>query len=100
MGNLSGAAETINILRARAHTSSVSSDQIDLDFILDERSRELFVEEHRRYTLLRTGTWLERVRMYNKNGGQTATERDTLFPIPQAVVDANLTSPMRQNPGF
>ncbi len=26
--------------------------------------------------------------------------RDTLFPIPQSVIDANLTSPMPQNPGW
>lgn len=100
MGDSPGAAETINIIRSRSNASSVLADQIDMDFILDERSRELFMEEHRRYTLLRTGTWLERVHAYNKNGGQTATERDVLFPIPQAVVDANLTNPMRQNFGF
>lgn len=71
-----------------------------MDFILDERSRELITEEHRRYTLLRTGKWLERVKAHNFRGGQTATARDTLYPIPQIVIDANLTKPMPQNPGF
>jgi hypothetical protein len=100
LGNAEGAAQTINIIRARSHASPVTAAQINMDFILEERSRELFLEEHRRYTLLRTGTWLERVRAYNKNGGQTATERELLMPIPQSVIDANLTSPMPQNPGY
>jgi starch-binding outer membrane protein, SusD/RagB family len=100
LGNPDEAAQTINIIRNRSNASPVNGSQIDIDFILDERSRELFYEEHRRYTLLRTGKWLERVQKYNKNGGQTASERDVLFPIPQVVIDANLTTPMQQNPGF
>jgi starch-binding outer membrane protein, SusD/RagB family len=94
------AAETLNIIRARSNASPVTANDVTIDFILDERSRELLVEEHRRYTLLRTGKWLERVNLYNKNGGQIATDRDQLFPIPQTVLDANLTRPMPQNPGF
>jgi hypothetical protein len=78
----------------------VNEADINIDFILDERSRELVFEEHRRWTLLRTGKWLERVRKYNKNGGQLITERDTVFPLPQVVIDANLTRPMQQNPGW
>ena len=100
LGNSAGAAETINIIRRRAHASDISAADVTLDFILDERSRELIAEEHRRYTLLRTKKWLERVQLYNHRGGQTATARDTLFPIPQVVIDANLTEKMPQNPGF
>ncbi len=100
LGNPGGAAETINMIRRRAHASDISAADISMDFILDERSRELIGEEHRRYTLLRTGKWLERVHQYNHRGGQTAVARDTLFPIPQIVIDANLTVKMPQNPGF
>lgn len=100
LGDLNGAAETINILRTRSNATPITAAQIDIDFILDERSRELIFEEQRRYTLLRTGKWLERVRKYNKYGGETASARDTLFPIPQLVIDANLTATMPQNPGF
>ncbi len=71
-----------------------------LDFILDERSRELLTEEERRYTLLRTHTWLDRVRKYNPLAGPNVEPRDTIFPIPQAVIDANIGKPMEQNPGF
>ena len=59
------------------------------------------VEGPRRYTLLRTGKWAERTMLYNHNGGQTINpERDILLPIPQSVIDANLTGAMRQNPDF
>ncbi len=100
LGDNAGAAETINALRRRANASEVSAGDITIDFILDERSRELITEEDRRWTLLRTDKWLERTALHNHNGGEFITERDKLFPIPQAMIDANLTTPMEQNPGF
>ena len=87
-------------MRRRSNASEINAEDVNLDFILDERSRELVTEEHRRHTLLRTGKWLERTRAHNRNGGQLIVERDTLFPIPQAVIDANLTQEMPQNPGY
>jgi hypothetical protein len=99
-GDLAGAADAINSLRRRANASEITPAQVTLDFILDERSRELLTEEHRRYTLLRTGTWLERTRAHNPLAGAVITERDALFPIPQAVIDANLDAVMPQNPGY
>lgn len=94
------AANTLNIIRRRSNASEITPAQVTIDFILDERSRELVAEEHRRYTLIRTGKLIERARLYNFNGGQLITERDQLYPIPQEVIDANLTLPMPQNPGF
>jgi hypothetical protein len=95
-----GAAATLNIIRARANASPVTPAQVTLNFILDERSRELISEEHRRYTLLRTGTWFARTKQYNVYAGQFITLRDTILPIPQSVIDANLTKPMPQNAGY
>jgi starch-binding outer membrane protein, SusD/RagB family len=100
LGRAGDAAETINVIRRRANASEVSPGDINIEFILDERSRELIVEEHRRWTLLRTGKWIERTMMHNTNGGEYITERDKLFPIPQSVIDANLTREMPQNPGY
>src|SRR5690606_40698321 len=45
-GNTSGAAATINILRDRAQAPTVAGSDIDLNFILDERARELLAEEN------------------------------------------------------
>lgn len=100
LGQADAAAETINVLRRRANATEISGADVDIDFILDERARELMLEEHRRYTLLRTGRWLERTKLYNQNGGQLITERDRLFPIPQVVIDANLKERMPQNSGY
>jgi hypothetical protein len=97
---LDEAAQTLNVVRARAHASLITAADVTLDFILDERSRELLSEEHRRYTLLRTHTWMERTRLHNPLTAPFITARDTLLPIPQAVIDANLGHPMAQNPGY
>jgi hypothetical protein len=100
LGRPDDAAATINIIRARSKASPVTGAKINIDYILDERSRELFLEEQRRYTLLRTGKWYERTKAFNHFGGENIVLRDTLFPIPQSVIDANITKPMPQNPGF
>jgi starch-binding outer membrane protein, SusD/RagB family len=100
LNRLNDAAETLNIIRRRSNASEISASDVNIDFILDERARELTMEEDRRYHLLRNNKWIERTRAYNFNGGQLITERDKLFPIPQDVIDANLTKKMPQNPGF
>ena len=100
LGDAGSAAATINLLRDRAHAPEIGAGDVTLDFILDERSRELFSEEQRRYTLLRTHTWFSRTQLHNKYAGALITLRDTILPIPQSVIDANLSSPMRQNNGY
>lgn len=99
-GKLAEAATSINALRSRAGAPLATAGEIPLDYLLDERSRELLNEEERRHTLVRTGTWLDRVKRYNPASAAVVTARDTIFPIPQAVIDANLTKPMAQNPGY
>lgn len=108
LGDLQGAVDDLNLLRDRANAKKVTIANLGstktalLDYILDERSRELLLEEQRRYTLLRMGGkdfFLRRVRDWNKISKNLA-DRDTLFAIPQSVIDANLTIKMPQNPGF
>ena len=100
LGLYENAANTLNIIRKRSNASQISSEDVDIDFILDERSRELVMEEQRRWSLIRTGKLVERVRKYNHNGGQHITDRDTIYPLPQSVIDANLTQEMVQNNGW
>lgn len=100
LGDAPGSATTINVIRNRSKATPITAAQVTLDYILDERSRELFLEEERRMTLLRTHKWFTRTQLYNKFGGERITQRDTLFPIPQDVLDANLTKPFQQNPGW
>ena len=56
--------------------------------------------QFRKYAKESLGKWYERTQLYNKVAGPNITERDKLFPIPQSVIDANLTTDMRQNPGY
>jgi hypothetical protein len=100
LGSTSDAATTLNVIRSRSKAAPITAADVTLDFILDERSRELFLEEERRMTLLRTHKWYERTQKYNKFGGEKITQRDTLFPVPQDVIDANLTKEFPQNPGW
>lgn len=96
------AAEDINVVRGRANAKPVLPAQVDIDYILDERLRELLVEEPRRKTLYRTGKLQERVLKYNGNPLTTSTfkPKHVLFPIPQAFIDANNGNRIEQNPGY
>ena len=61
------------------------------------------LEEQRRYTLLRMGGekfMYPRITERNLIDGTNFTLRDTIFPIPQTVIDANRTLYMPQNPGY
>jgi len=113
--NLTGAAASINVLRQRAYPDypthgQVQPSDITLDFILDERARELVAEENRRMTLVRTGTLVERVtnylNKYNTAAGQPVTglsqvtTRKGLLPIPQTAIDLNKGAVLDQNPGY
>lgn len=102
LGRSGDAAADINELRNRAHALTVSSENITLETILEERSRELLGEEQRRYTLRRMMNAPEFVEWITARNGKDSgmTERDYLFPIPQSVIDANVSLPMEQNPGF
>ena len=52
-GNKAGAAEDINVLRNRAGAKPCTAADVNIDYILDERVRELFGEEQRWVTLSR-----------------------------------------------
>lgn len=108
-GDLQGAADDINVLRDRAQASNVSSADISLDFILDERVRELIGEENRRKTLVRTGTLIERTTRLNGTGSLAdgnieATigiqAHNVLLPIPQTEIDLNKDAVLEQNSGY
>ncbi len=98
-GNTTGAAASINVLRTRAQATLVTPAQITMDFILDERVRELIAEENRRMTLMRTKTLLQRVVGRGlKITGISAT--NLLLPIPQSEINLNKDAVLTQNPGY
>jgi hypothetical protein len=92
-GDTEGAAEDINVIRRRGAVDPEEDDlmidagMVDLDFLLDERARELVGEGHRWFDLTRTGTLVERVREYNPQGGPNIQPHHVVRPIPQDQID-------------
>lgn len=93
------AAAAINAVRRRAHAKEITSEQVSMDFLLDERIRELVGEEIRRFTLQRTGKQVERVAKYNPYS-VGFDEHNLLWPIPQSVIDSNTGAEFPQNPNY
>jgi hypothetical protein len=95
----------INDLRERAYgdiTGNITDPEMTLDFILDERSRELYWEGHRRTDLIRFGKFTGSTYVWPwkggvKNGTGTDAFRD-IFPIPAADRSANPN--LVQNNGY
>lgn len=101
-GMLQNAADDINVLRKRVGAILVLPIDVTLDYILDERARELIAEEPRRRTLTRMGNLVERVRKYSLLASTRTTIQDKheFFPIPQTAIDANFSVKLVQNPGY
>ena len=96
-------ADDINVVRNRAHATSVSADEINLDLILDERARELHGEEFRLNTLMRMGKLVEYLQKYNPaviHNGYTLGDHLNKLPIPNSEIEANKEKVLEQNPGY
>jgi len=100
-GQTAPAADDINVVRDRAKATLISAADVTLDYILDERARELFGEEFRMLTLGRLGLIYARTLKYGLPAAQASIQPfNNLLPIPQAVIDLNSQAPMDQNPGY
>lgn len=99
-GDKSKAAADINVVRDRAHAKRVAPDKVDIDYILDERTRELLSEEYRQITLCRLGKLYERTLKYNPIAGKTVKPKNNLWAIPQAEIDLNTDAVINNNDGF
>jgi hypothetical protein len=103
VNNKAAAAADINKVRARANAKPVAVEDVDIDYILDERARELYGEEFRLIILRRTGKLLERVLKYNDNPecpGALIKPHNFRWPIPQNQIDLNVGAPFPQNDGY
>lgn len=97
----SAAQADINEVRNRANAIPVGIDDVTIDYILDERARELLGEEFRYMTLARMGKVCERTKKYGyEYSAATIQEHNNLLPIPQSAIDANLEAELEQNPGY
>jgi hypothetical protein len=107
------AAAMLNVLRTRAAyrttgepanavaNMQITPAQVTLDFILDERTRELYGESLRWWDLTRTQTLVSRVQQYNAEAGPNIKPFEVLRPIPQTEIQlVTVGTPISQNPGF
>lgn len=80
----------------------ITADQLTMDFILDERARELLGEMQRWFDLTRTGTLVERVKKYNPDAAPTIQPFHALRPIPNEQIDRTEggAASFPQNPGY
>lgn len=99
-GDNANSAKDVNVVRERAKAKPVGADAVTLDYILDERARELVYEEPRRITLHRTGKLVERVRRCNSLNKDEIQDYHDLWPIPQSFIEANVGVSIEQNPGY
>jgi hypothetical protein len=99
-GNTTLALEYINKIRGRAYANNpsstlgnITSTQLTLNFILDERARELYWETHRRTDLIRYNKFTTADYLWawkgNVIGGRAVDPKYNLFPIPTADLLAN-----------
>lgn len=107
LGNMQAAADNINVLRnraakpGRAAAMQVTSAQMTLDFILDERARELCGEQLRWFDLKRTGKLIDRIKAYNPDNAVNIQSFHVVRPIPQTQIDAVTNKEeFKQNPGY
>ncbi|HSF89657.1 MAG TPA: RagB/SusD family nutrient uptake outer membrane protein [Saprospiraceae bacterium] len=104
-GSIASAVNYVNEIRERAYdgaSGNVDQSTMTLDFILDERARELFWEGHRRTDLIRFGRFADTDYLWQWKGGAkdgvSVSANYNLFPIPSADIIANPN--LDQNPGY
>lgn len=95
-GDMATAVGYVNDLRERAYGNTdgnIAQGDLDLNFIIDERARELYWEGHRRTDLIRFGKFTGDEYVWAWKGGvQEGTSTDSkykLYPIPAAEINAN-----------
>lgn len=110
-GDLENAAADINTVRARSSAPLVDPSDVDIDYLLDERLRELTFEEFRMCTLCRMGKLVERTKKYNstfigrdgleaESSGLSMEDYHNLWPIPYNEIERNTEAVLEQNPGY
>jgi hypothetical protein len=108
-GDLTTALNYVNAIRTRpgdvaAGTAPgpISSGELTLDFLIDERARELYWEGHRRPDLIRFGLFTGGAYLWPWKGGvkngTSIEEKRAIFPIPAADIGSNPN--LEQNTGY
>jgi hypothetical protein len=101
-GSISQALTYVNDIRTRSGASTIAQSDLILDFIIDERGRELNFEGHRRSDLIRFGKFTGGSYLWpwkgNALNGTSIPDTYKLYPLPLTALDANPN--LTQNPGY
>jgi hypothetical protein len=104
-GDAGTALNYVNQIRTRAYGDTggnIASGELTLDFLLNERARELYWECHRRTDLIRFGKFSGDKYIWAWKGaerdGKATDAKFDLYPIPAADVTANPN--LKQNSGY
>jgi hypothetical protein len=101
-GSDAAALGYLTALRARAFTTPAPIASYDLQYIIDERARELMWEGHRRTDLVRFGLYTSGAYLWPWKGGnpvgQALDARFNLCPYP--VDDVRLNENLTPTPGY
>lgn len=107
-GKTQDAVNSINVIRRRAawpgreKEMEIAPADLTMDFIMEERERELLGEQKRWFDLKRWGVLLSRVQQYNPQAAANIKAHHVLRPIPQVQIDRveGGASAFAQNPGY
>ena len=104
-GDMNKAVEYVNRVLTRAYdaeTENITAADLTLDYIIDERARELYWEGHRRTDLIRFGLFTSGEYLWDWKGnvanGTAVDNKYNLFPIPSTDVGSNPN--LSQNTGY
>jgi hypothetical protein len=104
-GDRAQALAYVNALRTRAFgdaSGNIADADLTLDFIIEERGRELLWEAHRRTDLVRYGYFTGGDYIWQwkggVQGGRATSPHLDLFPLPASELTTNPN--LRQNPGY
>lgn len=92
----------LNVVRDRAKATLITNPaNVTIDYILDERARELYGEEFRLLTLTRLGLLYDRTKRFgNPASGASVSINNNLMPIPRTAIERNVGAKMPNNPGY
>ena len=107
-GKTSDAVQAINAVRRRAAwpgqeaAMEITTADLTMEFIMEERERELLGEQKRWFDLKRWGVLVERVQKHNPQAAANIKPHHVLRPIPQVQIDRTEggASSFPQNPGY
>lgn len=129
MGQMGEAAADINEVRNRAEARTIGADEVTIDYIFDERARELWLEEHRTTELTRVAYIMAQLgrdgysleSMHQDNWYHDRVMETNVYyrenilwganpyimepyhvywPVPQGEIEANVEGNLNQTPGY